>query len=219
MPSKAKASLLAYRPVASFIQSVASRSPAPGGGSVSALAGALGASLTVMVSRLTIGKKAYAQVEDDMRRIEDIGKDYRDKFLDLVDKDSDAFDAVMDAMRLPDDTAAQRTAKEDTSRKATLTAIQVPLDVMELAVGMLPHTLEIAKKGNVNSVSDVGVAGMMLRDALEGAALNVMINLPGLEDKVKAAEFKSRVEKLLAEGKQIAEDIQTTAWAKLKQVK
>lgn len=186
---------------------------------MSALAGALGASLTVMVSRLTIGKKAYAQVEDDMRRIEDIGKDYRDKFLDLVDKDSDAFDAVMDAMRLPDDTAAQRTAKEDTSRKATLTAIQVPLDVMELAVGMLPHTLEIAKKGNVNSVSDVGVAGMMLRDALEGAALNVMINLPGLEDKVKAAEFKSRVEKLLAEGKQIAEDIQTTAWAKLKQVK
>jgi len=183
---------------------------------VSALAGALGASLTVMVSRLTIGKKAYAQVEDDMRKIEDIGKDLRDKFLDLVDKDSDAFDAVMDAMRLPDDTAAQRKAKEDASREATLAAIQVPLDVMELAAATLPHALEVAKKGNVNSISDVGVAGMMLRDALEGAAMNVMINLPGLDDKIKAAEFKSRMEKLLADGKKIAEDIYATVLAKLK---
>jgi formiminotetrahydrofolate cyclodeaminase len=216
MTEKAKASLLAYRPLASFVQYVASRSPAPGGGSVAALAGALGASLTTMVSRLTIGKKAYKEVEDDMRRIEDIGKEFRDKFLDLVDRDSDAFDAVMDAIRLPDMTADQKAAKENASREATLGAIQVPLDVMELAVGMLPHTLEVANKGNVNSISDVGVAGMMLRDALEGAAMNVMINLPGMKDQSKAAEFKSRMEKMLAEGKKIADEINKVVLEKLK---
>jgi formiminotetrahydrofolate cyclodeaminase len=216
MTEKAKASLLAYRPVASFIQNVASRSPAPGGGSVAALAGSIGAALTIMVSRLTIGKKAYKEVEDDMRRIEDIGKEFRDKLLDLVDRDSDAFDAVMDAMRLPDNTPAEKAAKAEAERTATLGAIQVPLDVMELAVGMLPHTLEVANKGNVNSISDVGVAGMMLRDALEGAAMNVMINLPGMEDKTKAAEFKSRMEKVLAEGKEIADEIHRVVMEKLK---
>lgn len=215
MPDKAKASLLAYRPLASFVQNVASRSPAPGGGSVAALAGALGAGLTTMVSRLTIGKKAYADVEDDMRRIEEIGKEHRDKFLELVDKDTDAFDAVMEAMRMFDDTPEQQTVKEKASLEATLGAIQIPLTVMELAVSMLPHTLEVANKGNINSISDVGVAGMMLRDALEGAAMNVMINLPGMDDKAKAAEFRSRMEKLLAEGNEIAEDVHKVVLSKL----
>ena len=216
MTEKAKASLLAYRPVASFVQNVASRSPAPGGGSVAALAGALGAGLTTMVSRLTIGKKAYKDVEDDMRRIEDIGKEFRDKFLDLVDKDSDAFDAVMDAIRLPDITADQKTAKEKASREATLGAIQVPLEVMEMAVNMLPHTLEVANKGNINSISDVGVAAMMLRDALEGAAMNVMINLPGMEDQEKAVEFRSRMENILTEGKKLADEAHRVVSEKLK---
>ena len=215
MPDKAKASLLAYRPLASFVQNVASRSPAPGGGSVAALAGALGAGLTTMVSRLTIGKKVYADVEDDMRRIEEIGKEHRDKFLELVDKDTDAFDAVMEAMRMFDDTPEQQTVKEKASLEATLGAIQIPLTVMELAVSMLPHTLEVANKGNINSISDVGVAGMMLRDALEGAAMNVMINLPGMDDKAKAAAFRSRMEKLLAEGNKIAEDVHKVVLSKL----
>jgi formiminotetrahydrofolate cyclodeaminase len=215
MPDKAKASLLAYRPVASFVQNVASRSPAPGGGSVAALAGSLGAALTIMVSRLTIGKKAYADVENDMRRIEEIGKEHRDKLLELVDKDTDAFDAVMEAMRMFDDTPEQQVAKEKASLEATLGAIQIPLTVMELAVSMLPHTLEVANKGNINSISDIGVAGMMLRNALEGAAMNVMINLPGMEDKTKAEEFRSRMEKLLAEGNKIAEDVHKVVLSKL----
>jgi formiminotetrahydrofolate cyclodeaminase len=217
MTEKAKASLLAYRPLASFVQNVASRSPAPGGGSVAALAGSLGAGLTTMVSRLTIGKKAYKEVEDDMRGIEEVGKEFRDKFLEMVDKDSNAFDAVMDAIRLPDMTDDQKKSKENASREATLGAIQVPLDVMEMAFDMLPHTLEVANKGNINSVSDAGVAGMMLRVALEGAAMNVMINLPGMEDPEKAANFKSHMENMLAEGRKIADEVHRVVLDKLKQ--
>jgi glutamate formiminotransferase/formiminotetrahydrofolate cyclodeaminase len=216
MPEKAKASLLVYRPVASFVQNVASRSPAPGGGSVAALAGALGAALTTMVCRLTIGKKQYASVENDLRKIEEYTKDMRDKFLELVDKDSDAFDAVMDAMRLPDDSTAEKSAKENASREANLRAIQVPLEVMDLAVALLPKTLEVAQKGNVNSISDAGVAGMMLQSALDGAAMNVRINLPNLYDKSKATELKLRMETLLASGKKVADEIQQVVLGKLK---
>jgi formiminotetrahydrofolate cyclodeaminase len=216
MPEKSKASLLAYRPVASFVQNVASRSPAPGGGSVAALAGALGAALTTMVCRLTIGKKQYANVESDLRKIEEYTKDIRDKFLELVDKDSDAFDAVMDAMRLPNDSSEQKSAKEKASREANLRAIQVPLEVMDLAVAVLPKTLEVAQKGNINSISDAGVAGMMLRSALDSAAMNVMINLPNFADKTKAAEFKSRMETLLNTGGKLADDIQQIVLNKLK---
>jgi formiminotetrahydrofolate cyclodeaminase len=215
MAEKAKASLLAYRPLASFVQNVASRAPAPGGGSVAALAGALGAGLTTMVCRLTIGKKQYADVADDLRPVEELGKEMRDKFLELVDKDTDAFDAVMDAMRLPDATPEQAAARDGASQAATVGAIEVPLTVMEMAVQMLPHTLEVAKKGNINSISDVGVAGMMLRSALDGAAMNVIINLPGLTDQAKAAEFKGRMETLQAEGWTIADDIRRVVLEKL----
>jgi len=216
MSEKAKASLLVYRPVASFVQNVASRSPAPGGGSVAALAGALGAALTTMVCRLTIGKKQYASVESDLRKIEEYTKDMRDKFLELVDKDSDAFDAVMEAMRLPDDSSEQKSAKDKANREANLRAIQIPLEVMDLAVAVLPKTLEVAQKGNINSISDAGVAGMMLRSALDGAAMNVMINLPNFTDKAKSAEFKSRMETQLAIGGKLADDIQEVVLDKLK---
>jgi formiminotetrahydrofolate cyclodeaminase len=216
MSEKAKASLLAYRPVASFVQNVASRSPAPGGGSVAALAGALGAALTTMVCRLTIGKKQYARVESDLRKVEEYSKDIRDRFLELVDKDSDAFDAVMDAMRLPEDSSEQKSAKDKASHEANLRAIQVPLEVMDLAVSVLPKTLEVAQKGNINSISDVGVAGMMLRSALEGAAMNVMINLPNFADKTKATEFKSQMETQLATGKKLADEIQEVVLNKLR---
>ncbi len=215
MPEKAKASLLVYRPLASFVQNVASRAPAPGGGSVAALAGALGAGLSTMVCRLTIGKKQYADVADDLRPVEELGKDMRDKFMEMVDKDTDAFDAVMDAMRLPDETPEQAAAKEEAGQVATVGAIEVPLNVMEMAVEMLPNTLEVAKKGNINSISDVGVAGMMLLSALDGAAMNVIINLPGLTDQAKASEFKTRMEKLQTEGGKIADEIQRVVMEKL----
>jgi formiminotetrahydrofolate cyclodeaminase len=216
MTEKAKASLLAYRPLASFVQNVASRAPAPGGGSVAALAGALGAALTIMVCRLTIGRKQYAEVEDEMRNIEEIGKEYRDKLLELVDKDTDAFDAVMDAIRLPDETGQEKAAKEKAGLEATIGAIQVPVNVMEMANAVLPYTLEVARKGNINSISDVGVASMMLRNALEGAAMNVMINLPGLDDKSKATEFQSHMDELLASGRKVAEEINQVVLDKLK---
>ncbi len=215
MPEKAKASLLVYRPLASFVQNVASRAPAPGGGSVAALAGALGAGLSTMVCRLTIGKKQYADVADDLRPVEELGKDMRDKFMEMVDKDTDAFDAVMDAMRLPDETPEQAAAKEEAGQVATVGAIEVPLNVMEMEVEMLPNTLEVAKKGNINSISDVGVAGMMLLSALDGAAMNVIINLPGLTDQAKASEFKTRMEKLQPEGGKIADEIQRVVMEKL----
>ncbi len=191
--------------VTGFLDEVASPSAAPGGGSVAALAGALGAALTAMVCRLTIGKKKYADVESEMQDVLGRVEELRRQFTALIEKDTEAFQAVMTAFSLPKETDEQKEVRRAAIQEATKAATLVPLQVMQLCERTLPLTQIVATKGNVNSLSDAGVAASMLHAACVGAAFNVHINLSTIQDdtfvhdtSVKAEGIRLAVEQLHA---------------------
>ncbi len=165
-----------------FLDELASSSPAPGGGSVAALAGALGAALTSMVCNLTIGKKKYMDVEEDMTKILKDAEDLRAQFTTLIDKDTDAFNKVMEAYGLPKENDAQKALRGAAITAATKEATMVPLEVMKHCIDGLALAQKVAANGNKNSVSDAGVSALMLHAGCEAAALNVRINLNSLSD-------------------------------------
>jgi len=165
-----------------FLDELASSSPAPGGGSVAALSGALGSALTSMVCNLTIGKKKYADVEAEMKNVLAQAEHLREQFTALIDRDTQAFNKVMEAFALPKETDLQRALRSAAVREATKEATLVPLEVMKHCIDALALAQTVAAKGNTNSVSDAGVSALMLDAALEGAALNVRINLNSLDD-------------------------------------
>jgi formiminotetrahydrofolate cyclodeaminase len=174
--------MLTDRSLNKFLDELASNSPAPGGGSVAALAGALGSALTSMVCNLTIGKKKYADVEREMSNILDKSEDLRDKFTVLIDKDTEAFNKVMEAYGLPKDSEDQKALRSIAIQQATKEATLVPLEVMKHVIDALALAKIVAQKGNRNSVSDAGVCALMLKASLEAAAMNVEINLKGIDD-------------------------------------
>jgi len=174
------ASHLANLPVACFIENVAAKSPAPGGGSVAALSGALGAGLGAMVCRLTIGKKKYKDVEDELRAAEEKLAPLVEKLRDLVDEDTFAFNEVMAAFDLPQGTEEEKAARQAAVDGATLAAAAVPFRVMQAADAALAALVVVAEKGNLNSVSDAGVAALSLSTCFHGARMNVEINLKDL---------------------------------------
>jgi formiminotetrahydrofolate cyclodeaminase len=175
--------MLVKKTVNGFLDELASSSPAPGGGSVAALAGALGAALTSMVCNLTIGKKKYAHVDGEMKKILKDAAELRSRFTGLVDKDTEAFNKVMEAFGLPKENDAQKALREAAIVAATKEATMVPLEVMKHCIDALALAQNVAANGNKNSVSDAGVSALMLHAACESAALNVRINLNGLSDQ------------------------------------
>jgi formiminotetrahydrofolate cyclodeaminase len=189
-----------------FLDEVASSLPAPGGGSVAALAGALGAALTSMVCNLTLGKKKYAAVEQDMKNILERSEDLRAQFTGLVDKDTEAFNKVMEAYALPKDSDAQRALRSAAIGEATKEATLVPLEVMKHCIDGIALVQEVASKGNSNSVSDAGVSALMLHAACEAAALNVRINLNGLSDAEFVGWKSDEVESLLSTCKMMLDE-------------
>ncbi len=188
--------------LSTFVESVASSSPAPGGGSVSAAAGSLAAALASMVCRLTLGKKKYAEVQDQVTAILSQTDKLKDELYELVQRDAAAFDAVMAAMKLPKETDEQQKTRKEAVQKATVTATRTPLEVMNKSLQALDLAIQIAKIGNVNSVSDAGVGSLMARTAVEGAFYNVQINLPGIEDKVVAEEIDTEARRILEQAEE-----------------
>ena len=174
--------MLTERTVTQFLDELASNSPAPGGGSVAALAGATGAALASMVCNLTIGKKKYADVQDEMTHVLQQTEQLRKELALLIDKDTEAFNTVMAAFGLPKGTDQEQTARSAAIQEATKSATLIPLQVMKVCDKAMMHALTVAKKGNKNSASDAGVAALMLRAGCAGAALNVRINLGSLND-------------------------------------
>ncbi|MGE4379208.1 MAG: cyclodeaminase/cyclohydrolase family protein [Candidatus Izemoplasmatales bacterium] len=194
-----------------FLNELASSSPAPGGGSVSALAGANGCSLMLMVGNLTISKKKFASLDEDVRTsyLNSLGifKKNNNSFINLIDADTDAFNQLMKAFKLPknsDEEIAQRIKEID---KATLTCIRVPLNVSALALETLRLVEDMIEYSNKNTLSDQGVCVLMLYSAIEGAAMNVMINLPGLNDDDLKREFKQTINEIISEAEQIKEKL------------
>ena len=174
--------MLTEMTVNKFLDELASNSPAPGGGSVAALAGAAGAALASMVCNLTIGKKKYADVQDEMKSVVEQSEQLRKELTQLIDKDTEAFNSVMAAFGLPKGTELEQAARTAAIQEATKGATLVPLRVMSACEKALLHARTVAQKGNKNSASDAGVAALLLHAGCAGAALNVRINLGGLTD-------------------------------------
>lgn len=169
-----------------FLNALASGSPTPGGGSASAYAAAMAAALVLMVARLTIGKKKYADVEDKMRAIELRAEILQDELTQAVARDAAAFQGVMESFRLPKSTPEEKTLRTERIQAATLKAAQVPLEVAKKSIELLEFTQLLVQDGNLNAISDAGSAAALAGAALNGAALNVRINTPGLENKQTA---------------------------------
>ena len=199
-----------------FLDELASSSPAPGGGSVAALAGALGAALTSMVCNLTIGKKKYAGVEEDMKKILKESEELRARFTLLIDQDADAFNKVMEALSLPKDDESQRALRDAAITAATKEATMVPLEVMKHCIDALALAQNIAANGNKNSVSDAGVSALMLHAACESAALNVRINLNGLSDPEFVNWKTEEVISILKTSRMMLEETQAIVAEKMK---
>lgn len=177
-----------------FADETASESPAPGGGSVSAYLGALGASLGAMVANLTAHKKGY---EDRLEFFSEYGVQAQVKIkelLFLVDEDTKAFNAIMESFRLPKNTAEEKSIRKKAIRKANVYAIEIPLKTMETAASCLPLLRAMIENGNPNSISDAGVGALCIQAAVSGAALNVQINAANLDDEVRKAAYFEKAE-------------------------
>ncbi|MBN2207051.1 MAG: glutamate formimidoyltransferase [Candidatus Aminicenantes bacterium] len=174
-----------------FADELSTDSPAPGGGSVAALSGALSAALSSMVANLTVGKKGYERSQKELKALAVRAQKIKDALLRAVDLDADAFNKVMEAFKLPKTTEEQKAARESAVEAATKEATLVPLQVLESSIILMKMAKKAAIKGNKNSLSDAGVAGLAAQTAGEAAYFNVRINLPGIRD----AEFKVRVKK------------------------
>lgn len=199
----------------SFYDEVASSSPAPGGGSVSASAGALSAALTAMVCRLTVSKKQYASVKEELSEVRDKADSLRAELTTLIETDSAAFDSVMAAFKLPKSTDTEKAAREAAIEEATQTASNVPLTVMKAALKVLKLTQVVAAKGNENSITDAGVAGLMGKAAVDGAAYNVLVNLGSLKDEQFVTRLTTEVVDIKKDAKAIADEIATLVEEKI----
>jgi glutamate formiminotransferase / formiminotetrahydrofolate cyclodeaminase len=200
----------------SFYDQVASSTPAPGGGSVSASAGALAAALTAMVCRLTVSKKQYAEVKEELSDIRDRADQLRRELEKLIEDDNRAFNAVMASFKLPKGTPEEIAERDAAIEKATKHAAEVPLTVMKTALEVLGLAKIVAVKGNQNSVSDAGVAGLMGLTAIEGAGYNVRINLGTLKDQDYVASMRREVQVVREEGMVLADEIKQHVESRLR---
>lgn len=166
-----------------FISKVISNDPVPGGGSVSALNGALAAALSAMVANLTVGRKKYAEVNDLMQELSTRFEKLSQKLIEDVDRDSDAYNRVFAAFKLPKETDEEKQFRSEAIQKETKYAAQVPMEVARAVYEVLPQIDAIAQKGNSNAVTDACVSMMCARTAILGALLNVRINLTSIKDE------------------------------------
>ncbi|MCX6549661.1 MAG: formimidoyltransferase-cyclodeaminase, partial [Acidobacteria bacterium] len=179
---------LAAMPLARFVDEVSTESPAPGGGSVAALMGGLAAALATMVANLTVGKKGYEAAWPALAELAEQGQAVKAKLVRAVDEDTDAFNRVMDARRLPKGTPEQNTERDRAIEHANKAAADVPLQTARLCLDAIRLADGAARQGNRNSASDAGVAALAGRAGVEGAVLNVLVNLGSITD----AAFRAR---------------------------
>lgn len=180
-----------------YLKEVASKAPIPGGGGASAVAGALSAALSSMVCNLTVGKKSYMAVEDDVKKILESMNSHIDSFLKLADKDAEVFYPLSRAYGFKPKDEKEKSEHEKNMEKLLLDAAMIPLEVMKEARGMLDDIKLLAKNGSKLAVSDAGVAVSLLRSAVSGAMMNVVINLKYMKDKKLAGELLDEASELL----------------------
>ncbi|MDO4988822.1 MAG: cyclodeaminase/cyclohydrolase family protein [Synergistes sp.] len=185
--------------VGAFINELGSDSPAPGGGSVAALCGSLGAALTVMVGCLTTGKEKYKENWEKADMLIKDGKALQNRFVTLMNEDTESFDVFMTALKMPKATEEEKAARREAMENAAKGATLVPLTTLETCVKLATYADEAAKYGNPNALSDAGVASLLAIAGAKAASYNVRINLPGVKDQTFVKECTERMEAALAE--------------------
>lgn len=198
---------LAEMQVTEFVNLMASDAPAPGGGSAAALEGALGAALTAMVCALTVGKKKYADVQELAVESQKKAEDLKARFVDVMDRDTEAFNAVSAVFAMPKDTDEQKAARKAAMQEALKGCTKTPFEMMQLAYETLELTRSLVGRLNASAASDLGCSALSLRAAIQGAWLNVLINISGIADEAFAAEYRKNGEALLAKALPLADEI------------
>lgn len=203
----AKKARLVNMSLKAFANETASDSPAPGGGSIAAYAGALGASLATMVANLSAHKRGWDARLEEFSTWAVKGQQLKDELLALVDEDTLAFDAIMNAFGLPKDTAEEKAARKQAIQNATKYAVEIPYKTMQKAFEVFEIADAMVQHGNPNSVTDAGVGALCARTAVYGAWMNVQINLSGIEDQNFKVEMTNKANDLLAKANQKEQEI------------
>jgi methenyltetrahydrofolate cyclohydrolase len=188
--------MLKDQKIKTFLDTLASKSATPGGGSVAALTGAMASALLSMVGNLTIGKEKYHEVENDIKKILKQSEKLRNEFENLMEKDVEVFNQFMAIMKLPKDTKEQKENRRVKLQIALLEAANVPLEVAKKSQELLNICLEIADKGNKNVISDAGVGAILAEAAFYSAVLNVKINLAMIQDEKIKENLNLEIKKL-----------------------
>ncbi|MEA3559742.1 MAG: glutamate formimidoyltransferase [Candidatus Thermoplasmatota archaeon] len=207
--------LLGKMPMNSFIDELASSSPAPGGGSVAALAGTLGASLIEMVCNLTAGKERYREAWEEMGMVSRKVSKNRKRLLQLVDEDTNAFNDVIAAFGMSKETAEEKAIRSAAIQKGYKKAIATPMETARQCLEVLELSVPVSEKGNPNSISDVGVGADMASTGMDGAIMNVRINLGSIKDPDYIEEKKGQLEEMIKKRSELLETIRNNVGSKL----
>lgn len=184
------------KPATQFLSELSSNAPVPGGGGASAAVGAFAAALGMMVTNLTIGKKKYADYEEEVKAVRDRLEGLRDQLIDLVDGDAVAFEPLSKAYSIPKDDPERDTIMENALYEASV----VPMGIMETVLAAAKELEVLVEKGSKLAVSDVGVGILFAQAAIEGASLNVYINTKSMKDRERAAALDAKADAIIAEG-------------------
>lgn len=184
------------KPATQFLSELSSNAPVPGGGGASAAVGAFAAALGMMVTNLTIGKKKYADYEEEVKAVRDRLEGLRDQLIDLVDGDAVAFEPLSKAYSIPKDDPERDTIMENALYEASV----VPMSIMETVLAAAKELEVLVEKGSKLAVSDVGVGILFAQAAIEGASLNVYINTKSMKGRERAAALDAKADAIIAEG-------------------
>lgn len=201
--------------IGEWTDALSSKAPIPGGGGASALGGALAAALGQMVANLTVGKKKFADVEEEMQDYLKVLEGLRADMLKLIEKDAEVFAPLAAAYGLPKETEAQREEKDRIMEERLLAASLVPMEIMEKAVEIIRIVDQLEKKGSRMAVSDAGVAVQFAEAALKGAVMNVYINTKSMKNRDKAEELNAEAARLVKDGAALADTVYTRVLEKL----
>ncbi len=202
-----------------FMDSLESKDSTLVGGSAAALASSLGSSLMLMVGNLTFGKKAFESLDEETKAAFQESYDgfveLKNELYDSIDADKAAFDAYMDALRMPKDTDEQKEERKKALAKSTTEALEVPLETAKKGLNILKIAKVFADHGNAMAITDIGVGSLMAYAGIEGALFNVYINLNSIKDKDYAAEKEAESDKIMAEAAKLRDELLTTVYSRI----
>ena len=203
-------------PCNEFVEVLGSKAPVPGGGGASALVGAVGTALGNMVGALTVGKKKYADVEEEMKELMAKATTLQDELLHLIERDAEGFEPLSKAYGMPRETEEEKAEKARVMEIVLKDACSVPMEIMEKCCEAIDLIVEFAAKGSALAISDAGVGAAFCKAALEGASLNVYINTKSMKNREYAEELNAKADAMLAKYPPMADEIFASVLGRLK---